>query len=191
MTSNTLRWAVFVSGEGSNLQNVLDLEAAGALKNQVVIAVHADRECPGIARARNYKKAIFVESPKQAQFEDHLLEFLAENRIDRLLLLGYMRILKGSFLRRWAKPVINLHPSLLPRYPGLNAIDQALQAGDREIGVTLHEVVEQVDAGPILKQYRLEVVPGVSRDDIVMQVHQRERELVRDFLVELDSAIPH
>ncbi len=179
-------WAVFVSGQGTNLANFIKLEKA-ELKNQKIKAVIADKTCVAIERAKEARKPTLILSPRVAGFESHLLKFLAVKKIDAIFLMGYMRILPAEFLKKWKKPIINIHPSWLPAYPGLNAVKQAFDADADFIGVSLHEVVAEVDAGPILRQMSFARDKKLSFDELLDQVHECERKLVRDFLLDLDA----
>ena len=184
-----IRWAVFVSGSGTNLQAVLDLEGSGRLRHQTIALIHADRDCYALERAKKQGKDILLLSPKQADFLPTILNFLQEKKIDRIFLLGYMRILSDEFLRGFAKPIINLHPSKLPLYKGLDAVRQAIKAGEDEIGVSLHEVVAELDSGPVLRQKLLKREPQESFESLMQRVHKLEHELVCEYLLDLDRSL--
>lgn len=181
-----MRWAVFVSGTGSNLQNFLDLERKRILKKHRIVLVVADRPCPAIDKAKRAKKEVWIQSPKSEGFSKALLKALKAQRVDAIFLLGYMRILSEDFLKSWKKRIVNLHPSWLPQYPGLNAIERAVQADEDFLGVTLHEVVPEVDAGPILRQISFPRDRSLSLESLTEQVHAYERKLVTEFLLDLE-----
>jgi len=181
-----IRWAIFVSGEGSNLQNILDLEAEGQLKSQRVELVVANKPCPAIDKAQRSSKENVVLDFRNPEVWDELLEILNEARIDRIFLLGFMRMLSPEFIQQWAKPLLNLHPSLLPQYKGLQAIERAYQAKEERMGVTVHEVTAALDSGPILMQAELCRIPGESLEALTERIHQLEHKLVRDYLFDLD-----
>lgn len=180
------RWAVFVSGEGSNLQNFLDLEKT-VLRNQCIAAVCADRECRGIERAKVSQKPTQVLSPKTPDYSGQVISFLKSHQVDAIFLMGFMRILKSDFLKAWGKPIVNLHPSILPAYPGMNAIQKAFDTGDSELGVTLHAVTEELDGGPILKQLKFKRDMSASLESVTQQVHRHEYQIVREYLMEIDQ----
>jgi len=182
-----IRWAVFASGNGSNLQNFLDLEKSGQISKQEIVWVHADRECRALERAQQLGKSTWKESPKSPNFVARLLEELHRHRVDRIFLLGYMRILSADFLNQWRRPIVNLHPSLLPKYRGLEAIRQAYEAGDELVGVSLHEVIAELDAGPILSQKSLSKDPHDTLETLTQRIHGLEHEVVRDYLLSLES----
>ena len=189
MVNLEIRWAIFVSGNGSNLQNLLDLEAARKFKRHQIVAVYADKDCPALARAQKFGKATLLRSPRDS---DEILAFLAEHRIDQIFLLGFMRLLKVEFLKKWAKPILNLHPSALPKYPGLDSIARAVAAKEPYLGVSLHEVIEAVDAGPLLRQITFPI--AAFKDDlekITAEVHRLERQMVADYFFDLDCSNDH
>jgi len=183
---NKIRWAIFVSGNGSNLQNVLELEKNGLIPQQEIILIHADRECRALERAVEFDKVSWKSSPKSPDFLEDLLKQLSSLAVDRIFLLGYMRILSAQFLLKWQKPVVNLHPSLLPKYRGLEAIRQAYEAGDPLVGVSLHEVVEELDSGPVILQRSLTRHPDENLESLTQRIHRLEHELVREYLLSLE-----
>ncbi len=113
----------------------------------------------------------------RAAFEVALLEPLLEARPDILCLAGFMRILTPGFIDRFEGRMLNIHPSLLPKYPGLHTHKRALEAGDTEAGATVHEVTTDLDAGPILGQARVPIEPGDTPETLAARVLQREHQL--------------
>lgn len=103
--------------------------------------------------------------------------------IDRIILAGYMRILSESFVSRWAGKIINIHPSLLPQYPGQNAIRRALEAGETATGVTIHEVVAEIDAGPILRQETLPIHPDDTVASLAERIHAMEHRIYSETIM--------
>jgi phosphoribosylglycinamide formyltransferase-1 len=180
-----IRWAVFASGTGSNLQNFIDLEPR--LSNSKLGLVVSDRSCPALEKAKSASKEIFQYSPKSSDFDHQLLEVLKKHSIDSIFLMGYMRILSANFLQSWApKRIVNLHPSLLPKYKGKDAVKQALEAGEKILGVSLHEVVAEMDAGKVLRQEQLQCLAGESLEDLMKRIHFLEHKMVEDYLFDLD-----
>ena len=184
-----IRWAVFASGHGSNLQNVFNLEAQGLIPHQEVVWVHADRPCRAIERAQERGISTWIQSPKAEAYVENVLTRLDQAQVDRIFLLGYMRILSADFLSRVGRPVLNLHPSLLPAYRGLRAIERAYEAGEPVVGVSIHEVIAELDAGPLVAQAKVERDPEESLDRLISRVHELEYSLVRDYLLSLESRI--
>ncbi|MBN8555253.1 MAG: hypothetical protein J0L93_07405 [Deltaproteobacteria bacterium] len=183
-----IRWAVFVSGEGSNLQHFLNLEKF-SLKQNKIVCVIADRECRAVERAKKSKKKTAVIEPGPA-FSKQVLKFLKAEKVDAIFLLGFMRILKPDFLATFQKPIVNLHPSWLPHYKGKDAIQKAYEAEEDFMGVSLHHVVAEVDAGEILRQISFPVKNSdgsrPSLSEITERTHEFERKIVSDYLFDLE-----
>ena len=162
------RVVVLASGAGSNAQALLDRADLGA----DVVAVVADVAGAGVLdRARDAGvEAVCVDRhgyPDRTQWEEALIAQVAARSPDLVVLAGFMRILSGAFVRRW--PTLNVHPSLLPAFPGAHAVEDALAYGTKLAGVTVHFVVEEVDAGPIVAQEAV----GVAPDDTAESLHAR------------------
>lgn len=165
-----MRVVVLVSGSGSNLQALLDAPAVGPLVRLVV----SDRPgAGGLARGRSAgvptECVDLAAHPDRARWEARLRDVVATARPGLVVLAGFMRVLSPAFVERW--PVVNVHPSLLPAFPGAHAVADALAHGVRVTGVTVHFVDEQVDHGPIIAQQAVAVRP----DDTVASLHARIR----------------
>ena len=126
----------------------------------------------------------------KSAFEAALQVVLSAHEIDVVCLAGFMRILGEEFVSAWHRRILNIHPSLLPKYRGLNTYQRALDAGDTEAGCTVHEVVPALDAGPILGQSRVAILPGDTVDDLaartLMQEHRLYPIVLRDFLTRFE-----
>ncbi len=136
----------------------------------------------GLAKAQGHGLATAVVDhrsyPKdRAGFEAALDAALSPHEPDLICLAGFMRILTPAFAERWAGRVLNIHPSLLPKYPGLNTHARAIEAGDAEAGCSVHEVIADLDAGPILGQARVPILPGDTPDSLAARVLVAEHEL--------------
>jgi phosphoribosylglycinamide formyltransferase 1 len=152
---------VLVSGEGTNLQALID---AGL----PIVAVASNK--PGVralerARAAGIPNAVFDD-------ERELADWLEERGVRLVVLAGYLRLLSPAFLGRF-DPVVNVHPSLLPSFPGLGAIDRAIEAGVEETGVTVHLVDEGIDTGPVLRQEPVSVEPAGTLEERIHAVEHR------------------
>jgi phosphoribosylglycinamide formyltransferase-1 len=176
-----LRVGVLASGTGTNLQAILDrLHGRGAVE---VVAVASDK--PG-ARALERAEAAGVETGvfERDGFADReardvaIAEWLEEREVGLVVLAGYMQLLSPAFIRRFRERVINVHPALLPSFPGLDAIGQALAHGVRVTGVTVHFVDEGVDTGPILLQAPVELTYTRSVTEVEAEIHRVEHELL-------------
>lgn len=180
-----IRWAVFASGQGTNLANFLRLESH-QLKNSQIVAIHCNRECAAAEKARNAGKDLLIASTADLRYEETVLQFLSERSVDQIFLLGYMKVLKDRFFELWKKPIFNLHPSLLPHYKGLNAIARAYEDGCQEFGVSIHEVIPDLDSGKIKLQAKL-AYAGESLEEIERKIHQLEYQSVEKFLMSFEN----
>jgi len=179
-TGRKPRLAVLVSGRGSNLQAVLDAIAGGELDAQIV-GVFSDRpDAPALDRipASLRWSAAARGFPDRAAFDTALAEAIEASAPDWIFCAGYMRILGEAFVRRFDGRLLNVHPSLLPRYKGLHTHARALEAGDAEHGASVHFVVPELDAGAVVAQVRIPVLPGDSAEDLAKRLLPHEHRLV-------------
>lgn len=172
---------VLVSGTGTNLQALLD---AGLPVRAVASNKH---DAPALARAGGLPTASF-ELPDYASREERdtaMADWLQGHGVEVVVLAGYMHILTAQFLDRFPERVINVHPSLLPEFPGAHAVADQLAAGVRESGVTVHVVDEGVDSGPILVQERVPVLEGDTVETLHERIKQVEHRLLPQAVEEL------
>jgi phosphoribosylglycinamide formyltransferase 1 len=168
---------VLVSGEGTNLQALAD---AGL----PIVAVASNRTgAPALARL-DVPTAVFELSDfeDRARRDAAMAEWLKDQNVELVVLAGYMHLLTAGFLARFPERVVNVHPSLLPRFPGVRPIEDALAAGVETTGVTIHLVDEGVDSGPILRQRPVPVEP---RETLLDRIHAVEHELLPEVVEEL------
>ena len=172
---------VLVSGTGTNLQALLD---AGL----PVCAVAGNRsDAPALARARDLPTAAFelADYPDRASRDDAMAQWLANHGVRLVVLAGYMHLLTSSFLDRFPGAVVNVHPSLLPHFPGAHAVEDQLAAGIDESGATVHLVDEGVDTGAILAQERVPVVAGDTTETLHARIKELEHRLLPRVVEEL------
>jgi phosphoribosylglycinamide formyltransferase-1 len=178
MPRSSLRVAVLLSGEGSNLQALIDAERAGALGARIVAVVSNRAAARGLERARTAGiEALHlpaVRGQERAEYDEALAALLAPREPDLIVLAGFMRILGGAFVDAYVGRMLNLHPSLLPKFPGLDTHARVLAAGERWHGATVHFVTAELDAGPAIVQYRLPVRAGDSAASLARRVHVGE-----------------
>ena len=174
------RIAVLVSGRGSNLQALLDAIAAGTLEAEIV-GVFSDRpdaaaleRVPAPLRWSRNARAF----PDRASFDAALADALAASQPDWVICAGYMRILGDAFIARFRGRLLNIHPSLLPKYRGLKTHARALEAGDREHGASVHFVVPELDAGAVVAQVRIPVDPQDTAESLAQRLIPREHALL-------------
>ncbi|MYA87673.1 MAG: phosphoribosylglycinamide formyltransferase [Boseongicola sp. SB0662_bin_57] len=185
------RVAILISGRGSNM-DALVRDMVGNHPARPVLVLSNVPEAKGLRRAREMAVETAVVNHRafpgdRAAFEAALTERLEAVRPDIICLSGFMRILTPEFIERWSGRILNIHPSLLPKYPGLDTHARAIAAGDDEAGCTVHEVTDQLDAGPVLGQACVPVNIGDTADALAARVltveHQLYPAVLRRFAV--------
>ena len=176
----SFRIAVLVSGEGSNLQALIDdLEGSDV---EIVGVVSSREEARGLHRAEEagIETAVFslADEPDRAKRDEALAGWLEERAVQLVVLAGFMELLTPGFIRRFAGRIVNVHPALLPAFPGLGAIEQAVEHGVKIAGVTVHFVDEGVDSGPILLQEAFELPYHRDISAIRQHFHEVEHRLL-------------
>lgn len=173
------RIAVLASGSGTNLQALLDDEVVGP---QVVLVVSDRPEARALRRARDHEVATVVVEPSgfpsREEFDDAAAAVLEDAHVDVVVLAGFMRVLGPGFIRRFAGGIVNVHPALLPSFPGAHAVQDAMDYGVKVTGVTVHLVDEGVDTGPIILQEPVEVRDGEDWDALEKRIHEVEHRLL-------------
>lgn len=172
--------AVLVSGNGSNLQALIDTtrDISQCMCADISLVISNKRDAYALKRAEKAGIPSLVLNHKdygsREEFDRAVSEALESNKIDIVCLAGYMRILSSEFVKKWHGRLLNIHPSLLPRHPGLNAQKQCLEAGDRESGCTIHFVDEGMDTGPIILQERVPVTANDTVETLTTRIHEAE-----------------
>jgi phosphoribosylglycinamide formyltransferase 1 len=184
-----VRLAVLLSGRGSNFQAIHEAIERGELEAEIVCVISNRPDAPGIARAREYGYDAHVIDHKtfanRAAHEAEVLRVLEAARPDYIVLAGYMRLLSASFVERWRNRILNIHPSLLPAFPGVDAQAQALRHGVKITGCTVHFVDENLDAGPILVQRAVPVLPTDTVETLSARILEEEHRAYVEALREL------
>lgn len=180
-----LRVAVLVSGNGSNLQVLIDAMQAGALPIEIVGVISNRDDAFAITRAQRADIPVAVLSHTDSgkrmtikTFERHASTQLDEWQPDLILLAGFMRVLSADFINSSIAPMINLHPSLLPVYKGLDTHQRVIQAGERQHGCSIHIVTADLDAGAVLTQALLEVLQKDTANSLQTRVQKLEHQLL-------------
>jgi phosphoribosylglycinamide formyltransferase-1 len=178
MTFPATRVAVLISGEGTNLQALIDAADADKLGARIVAVVSNRAAARGLERARAAGiEALHLPAGRdqsRADYDSALAALLAPREPDLLVLAGFMRIFGPAFVERFAGRMMNIHPSLLPKHPGLDTHRRVLESGDPWHGATVHFVTAQLDAGPAIIRYRLAVRPGDTAESLAQRVHVGE-----------------
>jgi phosphoribosylglycinamide formyltransferase-1 len=175
------RVAILISGGGSNMIRLIESMGPDHPARPVLVLSN-DPGAAGLARAQALGVAVAAVDHRpfgrdRGAFEAALLQPLLAAEPDILCLAGFMRVLTPAFVARFAGRMLNIHPSLLPKYPGLHTHQRALDAGDAEAGCTVHEVTADLDAGPILGQARVPVLPGDTAETLASRVLAMEHRL--------------
>ncbi|TCP24105.1 phosphoribosylglycinamide formyltransferase-1 [Scopulibacillus darangshiensis] len=173
--------AIFASGNGSNFQALADSVQKGTLDAEIVLLVCDKKDAFVIQRAKEAGIPAFSCSPKEyenkAAYEQAILDQLHIADAEMIILAGYMRLIGPTLLSAYRGRIINIHPSLLPAFPGLNAIEQAYEKGVKVTGVTIHYVDEGVDTGPIIAQEALQIEGSEAIETLTARVHRVEHAL--------------
>ena len=166
-----MRIGVMCSGEGTNFENIVH----SCPDHEVVLMVYNKKKCGAQKRAdRLGIKSIRIASKD----EDDIITIFVAYNVDLIVMAGWMRIVSKKFCDAFAGQVINLHPSLLPKYKGLNAVEQALKSGDDATGATVHFVTEELDSGAIIKQQEVPILPGDTVETLQRAIQQAEHYLL-------------
>jgi phosphoribosylglycinamide formyltransferase-1 len=190
-----MRVVILGSGRGTNAEAILQAQAAGRLGAAQVVRILSDQPAAGILAfgPRFGVPAVFVDpAPFKTKLEgpgeDRFIAAIQSAQADLVVLAGFMRVLKPKFLGAFAGKIINLHPSLLPNFPGLDGIGQAFRSGVKETGCTVHGVTAEVDGGPILAQTKVAIEPGDTLETLTAKVHAAEHELLPAVIARLSQS---
>ena len=190
------RLAILLSGRGSNFEAIADAVDSGTIPNSRIVAVISDvPEARGLRRAMERGLPAFAvdrsEFPSRRAHEDAMLAILESAKPELICLAGYMRLLSAEFVKRYRARILNIHPALLPKFPGLDAQRRALEAGEAESGCTVHYVDEGTDTGPILLQRKVPILQGDTEETlserILAEEHRAYPEAIARVLSELEK----
>lgn len=169
---------VMISGSGTNLQKIIEAQQAGNINGRICAVISNKADAYGLVRAEQVGIPTFVFERKafdsNQAMDSAIAEQLTRLDADLIVLAGYMKILTVEFTRRFAGKIINIHPSLLPKYAGLHTHERAMAAGDREHGMSIHFVNEEVDGGAIILQAKVPIYPDDTLDEVIQRVYEQE-----------------
>ena len=181
--------AVMISGSGSNLEAIVKACHEKNIYGEIVYVISNNPDAYGIERAKKYNIPVKIIDHKsytdRDDFDDALKEFLDNLEIDLIILAGFMRILGKNITEKFYGKMINLHPSLLPLYPGLNTHTQALNNKDEYHGISIHFVSAELDAGPLIAQGKVLVKADDDLEKLVSKIHKVEHDLLPKVINEL------
>ncbi len=176
-----MNFAVFASGHGGNLQAIINAVKAKKIKAHLKLVVSDKVDAYALERARKAKIPCLGVSPKsfadRESFDRAILEHLKKHDIDFIVLAGYMRLVSGHFIDQYPDKVLNIHPALLPAFKGAYGIRDAFAYGAKVTGVTVHFVVEEMDAGAIIMQQAVTIGPKDSEESLARKIHRAEHQI--------------
>jgi len=171
---------VLISGRGTNLQALIDAAAGGRLGGRIAVVISNVEDAPGLERARKAGIPAHFRDHRgrpRDEFDQQLVALLREQAVDLVCLAGYMRLLSPGFIRAFAGRILNVHPSLLPAFPGLEAQRQAWEHGVKVSGATVHLVDESLDAGPIVLQEAVSVLASDQAEGLAARILEAEHRI--------------
>ncbi len=181
MGGKILKLGVLISGRGSNLQSIIDHIEEGKIPAQIQVVISDKKEAYGLERARRHGiEALFIDPNRfssREEFEKAVGDELEKRDVELICLAGFMRILSPYFVKRFENRIINIHPALLPSFPGLHGQKQAVDYGVKIAGCTVHFVNEDVDAGPIIIQAAVPVFDDDDEDSLAARILKYEHKI--------------
>jgi phosphoribosylglycinamide formyltransferase 1 len=165
---------VFISGRGSNLKELIKYSKKNNTNWKIKLVISNKKGAKGLAFAKNDKIINYAIEKKKPQFEKKALSYLKKNKINLLCLAGFMRILSKEFIQKCKFKIINIHPSLLPKYKGLNTHERAIKAGDKYAGSTVHYVTAKLDSGKKILQTRVKILKRDTPNSLAKRVLKEE-----------------
>lgn len=175
------RIVVLISGSGTNLQAIIDACKTEGYPGKVVGVISNVSTAYGLTRAKEANIETSTLSHKdfnsREASDQSLIKVINQYNADVIVLAGFMRILTPAFVQNFQGKLLNIHPSLLPKYQGLNTHQRAIDAGDSEHGVSVHYVTEELDGGPVILQAKVPIFPEDTADDLASRVHEQEHRI--------------
>ncbi len=178
--------AVLISGRGSNLRSLIKYSKTKKSLIRIVLVISDNLNAKGLNYANKSKiNNIRIKYSNRKYFEDRLLKLFKKNNVDLICLAGFMKILSGSFIKKFYKPILNIHPSLLPKYKGLNTHNRAIQNKDSYSGATVHIVNEKLDSGKIILQKKIKILKSDSGKSLEKKVLKIEHKIYPRAIIKL------
>ncbi|MBC9031711.1 phosphoribosylglycinamide formyltransferase [Sphingomonas sp. JC676] len=181
------RLGILISGRGTNMAALVEASRAEDCPYEIALVASDRPEAPGLAWARERKVPVFAQSPKgmpKPDYEARIDAALREAGVEAIALAGYMRLLSDDFVHAWRGRIVNIHPSLLPRYKGLDTHARAIEAGDSHAGTSVHIVNEELDGGEVLGQAEVAILPGDTPETLAERVLAEEHRLYPKVIAE-------
>lgn len=188
-----MKIAVFASGNGSNFEAIAKNINQGEIEGAIVLVFSDRTDAYVLERAKSLQIPVRSFSPKQftnkVEYEREILKELEAKEVELLVLAGYMRLIGPTLLNAYPNRILNIHPALLPEFPGLHGIRDAFEAGVKQTGVTVHYVDNGVDTGPILAQKRVNIEENETLASLELKIHQAEHQLYPEVIQDVIQAI--
>ena len=170
--------AVFISGRGSNLKSLINYSNKKKSLIKIVLVISNNSGARGLNYAKRSKiKNYIIKSQSKSIFENKSLKLLKKNNINLLCLAGFMKILSGNFIKKFSWPILNIHPSLLPKYKGLNTHQRAIRNKDKFAGASVHKVTQKLDSGKIILQKKIKILKMDNLTSLEKRVLKIEHEI--------------
>ena len=178
--------AVFISGRGSNLKSLIKYSNTKKSLIKIVLVISDNSNAKGLEYANKSKiKNIFIKYSNRSNFENRALKLLKKTNVDLICLAGFMKILSGSFIKSFYKPILNIHPSLLPKYKGLNTHNRVIKNKEKYSGATVHIVNQTLDSGKIILQKKVKILKSESGKSLEKKILKIEHEIYPKAIVRL------
>ena len=170
--------AVFISGRGSNLRSLIKYSKKKDSLIKIILVISNNPDAEGLKYASKSKIKIYSNRIKnKSNFENNSLKLLKKYNINLLCLAGFMKILSGNFIKKFSKPILNIHPSLLPKYKGLNTHERAIKNKDKFAGASIHKVTERLDSGKVILQKKVKILKTDNVKSLEKKVLKIEHEI--------------
>ena len=170
--------AVFISGRGSNLKSLIKHSKKKNSLIKIILVISNNPDAEGLKYASKSKiKNYGIKFTKNSNFENSSLKLLKKYNIDILCLAGFMKILSGNFIKKFSKPILNIHPSLLPKYKGLNTHERAIKNKDKYAGASIHKVTEKLDSGKVILQKKVRILKSDTVRSLEKKVLKIEHQI--------------
>ena len=177
---------VLISGRGSNLRSLIRYSKTKKSLIRIVLVVSDNLSAKGLNYANKYNiNNIVIKYSNRKSFEDRLFKLLRRNNVDLICLAGFMKILSGKFIKKLNKTILNIHPSLLPKYKGLNTHNRAIQNKDKYSGATVHIVNDKLDSGKIILQKKVKILKSDSGKSLEKKVLKIEHKIYPKAIIKL------
>ena len=178
LIGRNLNISVFISGRGSNLLSLIKYSKIKKSKIKINLIISNNKFSKGLEFARKNKiKNYIIDYSKKKQAEHKILEYLKKNKIDLICLAGFMKILSSSFIKKFKNPILNIHPSLLPKYKGLKTHRRAIENKDKFSGATVHFVTPKLDSGKIILKKKVRILKSDTEKTLAKKVLKIEHKL--------------